>query len=386
MHLKCLILLISIFFITSCHQDAPTYHDYNKTLTEKETIRLQLDNITPIDNTYFTFERLNDTAFIFLTNVVYNSIDVYLRANGAFYKRFKFDREGPESIPQLQDYTVVNEDSFFVFSKFHIVHTRLINWNGTCKNTQPIPLKVAHAHPVINHLSGSGGATYFIENSLFFMTFPLIDAKLPESYNASVKFEYCYDLINDSLILLPLTYPKHYHNKTQNRFVANPYRDKGEDLQFVYSWPKEPYLLQYDGKKQRFYVHDAHDTRISPLFSSNIAYQPESEKELKNTLEHAFYMRILYDKYRKLYYRVALLPIAFDKKRHTSYMANFERPFAIIVLDEAFQAIAFRKFPANLYNHYSLFVGADGLYIAKNNPNRKELHEEILELTVFAVQ
>ncbi len=372
--------------MVSCHQDAGIDYDYNKKLVEKETIRLHLDSITPVDNTYFTFERLDDTAFIFLTNVVYNSIDVYLRANGSFYKRLKFDREGPESIPQLQGYTVVNKDSIFVFGKFHIVHTRLINWNGICKNTQPIPLKVAQAHPVINHLSGSGGATYFVENSLFFMTFPLIEAKLPESYNTSVKFEYCYNLSKDSLTLLPLTYPKHYHNKTQNRFVANPYRDKGEDLQFVYSWPKEPYILQYDGKKQQFFVHNAHDARISPLFSPRIAYQSESEKELKNAIEHAFYMRILYDKYRKLYYRAALLPIAFDKKRHTSYMANFERPFAIIVLDEAFRPVAFSVFPANLYNPYSLFVGADGLYIAKNNPNRKELHEEILELTVFAVQ
>jgi len=382
----CRLLFFTSLCLISCSEDV-VLPEYDKFLVEKETIRLQLDSITPVDNTYFTFETINDTGFLFLINSIYNSIDVYRQDNGQFYKRFKFEKQGPEGIAQLQGYTVVNADSIFVFGKFHIAHTKIIDWQGNFRALQPVSLQTARDYPIINHLSASGGYTYLHNNKLYFTTFTLLDDKNPDNFNSDIKFEYCYDLSKDTLTLMPFTYPEDYWDRTQPRFAANPYRDKGEGEQFVYSWPKEPYLIKWDYDTNKISQHSAHDPRIEPLIPQDMMHRPTPEEEMQVGVEHAFYMRILYDKYRKLYYRIAFLPIEFDKNRHTSYTANFERPFAVLVLHENFQPIALRVFETiNIYNAYSAFVGTDGLYIAKNNPNREDLNEDVLELSIFELQ
>jgi hypothetical protein len=185
---------------------------------------------------------------------------------------------------------------------------------------------------------------------------------------------------------MPFTYPEAYWGKTQPRFAATPYRDKGEDEQFVYSWSKEPYLIKWNYDTNKMSQHSAHDPRIEPLIPQDMMHRATPEEEMRVGVEHAFYMRILYDRYRKLYYRIAFLPIEFDKNRHTSYVANFERPFAVLVLNKDFNPIALKIFEANIFNPYSPFIGPDGLYIAKNNPNRENLNEDVLELSIFELQ
>ncbi len=389
MHLSFKEKLFFLFLLTmpilSCKRD-DLRTEYTSQLLEKESFNIQLDSITPVDNTYFSYESINDSVFLFLTNSIYNSIDIYDRKTGNFYKRFVFKKEGPTGIAQIQGYTVVNEDSIFVFEKFHILNTKLINWKGYFVDIQPISFNAVKHYSVINHLSNAGGITYFDNNNLYFTTFSLLNHRYPDSYNPSIKFEYKYDLIQDSLSVLPFTYPESYWGKTQNQFASNPYRDKGKGLVFIYSWPKEPYLIKYNPATGESSIHQAHDRRINPLIPENMTHRDAPAEEIKIALEHSFYMRIIYDKFRDIYYRIAFLPIQFNKRVHFDYSANYERPFAVLVLNSKLEPIALKIFREKIYNPYSAFVGLEGLYFAKNNPNYKNLNENALEFTIFELR
>jgi hypothetical protein len=89
------------------------------------------------------------------------------------------------------------------------------------------------------------------------------------------------------------------------------------------------------------------------------------------------YAGIWYDKYRKIYYRVAL------QKDDTIKNAWSAQPFSIIVLDNNFKKVGETKFPAKKYHYLGIMVGKEGLYLPLGNANNEEIDEENLVYDIF---
>ena len=65
------------------------------------------------------------------------------------------------------------------------------------------------------------------------------------------------------------------------------------------------------------------------------------------------YHHLMYDKYRKVFYRFALMPDDNIKP----FSNNPHQSFSIIILNKDYEIIGETKFPSNTYAHHLCFVG-----------------------------
>lgn len=91
---------------------------------------------------------------------------------------------------------------------------------------------------------------------------------------------------------------------------------------------------------------------------------------------------LMYDKYRKVFYRFALMPDDNIKP----FSNNPHQSFSIIILNKDYEIIGETKFPGNTYAHHLCFVGKKGLYISENNENNPQFDENKLVFRCFTLQ
>ncbi len=87
-------------------------------------------------------------------------------------------------------------------------------------------------------------------------------------------------------------------------------------------------------------------------------------------------------KYRKVFYRFALMPDDNIKP----FSNNPHQSFSIIILNKDYEIIGETKFPGNTYAHHLCFVDKKGLYISENNENNPQFDENKLVFRCFTLQ
>ena len=105
-----------------------------------------------------------------------------------------------------------------------------------------------------------------------------------------------------------------------------------------------------------------------------------SNIQIQGKLPH--YSHLMYDKYRKVFYRFALMPDDNIKP----FSNNPHQSFSIIILNKDYEIIGETKFPGNTYAHHLCFVGKKGLYISENNENNPQFDENKLVFRCFTLQ
>ena len=148
-----IIFLLFCFWCSSCEGDGSDIHTTHH-FQETGILEINLDSLTSIDATSIIPSYFNDTLNLFITNELNNSVDVYDEASKELKKRFRFEREGPDGISQIRTTVVKNRDSIYVIGKFHIVNSKLINWEGDIINGRPIDFAWSgNKYNIVNHVS-----------------------------------------------------------------------------------------------------------------------------------------------------------------------------------------------------------------------------------------
>ncbi|HAZ26369.1 MAG TPA: hypothetical protein DCY95_18815, partial [Algoriphagus sp.] len=94
------------------------------------------------------------------------------------------------------------------------------------------------------------------------------------------------------------------------------------------------------------------------------------------------YARLLYDKYRDVYYRFFIIQRNLTEEDRST-KDNSKNKFAVLVYDNNFNLIKQVEFPSNKYFHYSSFVAIDGLYIPLTNKDYEGLSDEYVQYDIF---
>ncbi len=92
--------------------------------------------------------------------------------------------------------------------------------------------------------------------------------------------------------------------------------------------------------------------------------------EYANSLGH--YNRLLYNPYKKIYYRIAIHPQ--DKKNIEGGVLRMDAPWSILVLDSSLNILTEKYMPAKTYRYSNVFVCPQGLAVSLNHP--KVMKEE----------
>jgi outer membrane protein assembly factor BamB len=93
------------------------------------------------------------------------------------------------------------------------------------------------------------------------------------------------------------------------------------------------------------------------------------------------YMGILYDKYRHLFYRIAVhkTPISYDGENITDMG---DKVFSIICMDENLRIINETVMPRSEYNCFSMYVCKDGLLIEKLNNSSEKVILQLFKVNI----
>ncbi|MEO4862459.1 DUF4221 family protein, partial [Bacteroides uniformis] len=113
------------------------------------------------------------------------------------------------------------------------------------------------------------------------------------------------------------------------------------------------------------------------VFRSN---EENFQKMVKAQCEHASYGKILYDKYRNVYYRFVYPPCEIDDYTgdYVELLRSGRKNFSIMILDENLNILGETFFPAYIYNSNLSFILEDGLYISLNHIKNPEYSDDIL--------
>jgi hypothetical protein len=140
----------------------------------------------------------------------------------------------------------------------------------------------------------------------------------------------------------------------------------------IYSWQPGSSAMQAHYAGSDSIMH------VDPISFSTGKVKPSMEwydKEMQMFRGQRTYSRILFDKYRNVYYRIvtnAFRNIGQNEK---------STPFSIIILDENFTKIGEQNFDPAEYLECSMFVSPDGLCMLRLSSNEDVLRYDVFKLT-----
>jgi len=154
-------------------------------------------------------------------------------------------------------------------------------------------------------------------------------------------------------------------------------RNDDDQLVSSYSSDHKIHLLDLkDRTKSEFLAKSKFFEKLEPLEN------PGMDTNREYVFTTPSYGAIIFDPYRKIYYRIArhgLSEIADDSE-------FYDQNFSIIILDEDFQILGESFFPGKRYIPHQFFLTEEGLYLSSNNDKNPELREDVLSFKLFEVE
>ncbi len=160
---------------------------------------------------------------------------------------------------------------------------------------------------------------------------------------------------------LPITYPERYY-KIEQGFNTYINRERVGN-KHIYSFAAEPNIFSLDivsGKIDVFAGRSQSDTSENKFISKKTALDADIKLQILATTSQ--YERILFDKYRNLYYRF-FVPQLPEKDANGLYNSFGDKRRVLMVFDQDFNIIGEYLLPPKKFGDYGAFVGKKGLYL-----------------------
>lgn len=152
--------------------------------------------------------------------------------------------------------------------------------------------------------------------------------------------------------------------------------EQNDKQEFIYSFFMDEYVYSTDfkNKPRTFYAGSKYFDEIPSM--NNIRNNEKLQDRQFNT--NYAYKQIIFDKFRKVYYRFVLHPTQRD---NMDYMHG--KPFSIVILDENLKKVGETEvFKEKMY-YTNYFVAPEGLYISLNHSQNPEIDEDKLKFRLF---
>jgi len=396
---KCLLkikrtLIVPLFFgLFGCED---TQNASGGSNLEYETILIKRDSLSIVldDKTSYEFLNVsyfeNDTLEVLLSvNYLINGFNLYDLSSAKLLSQVSIPNDGPFSVRELQGVTIRNLDSIYVFSKVDLRNVSIVDYKSNFKDTfYPHPFEprnnFSRPVPILNHQSNTSTPTMLSHNKLIFSKYEVFDYYMSSNINSDYSGEFYLDLKSLEFSELPITFPRWLQNKSMHLFSMLHTKTLNEDGQLVYAFYGEDSLRVYDMSNNHFDVYLAKYDKDN---KERVFYKgrPNSIQSLEDGLGNYLYTQIIYDKYRKVYYRILERPIKYNPAIHKNSSAYYQKPVSCVILDSDFKKIGEVDFAEDVYRSYGSFVGKNGLYVPRLSTNYKNLDEDRVEYSVYVL-
>lgn len=364
--------------------------EQNSTRTEKESIlsiskqvlTIEIDT-TVINHTKFLsiYKDENENEYLAYANVTNkrNEILLFSLDTKKLVKTIPIEVEGPNGVGYISGFHIYDWNNIYVTSR-RALFIAIVDENG----------KIKHK---INYAKTNNSGRVFLAiidfyNPMLFHNSQILLPILPEGSWADMtqndldKNPICLqiDTIKNEIKYLPFTMPNDYWREGKKDPVFS--RIKSGD-KFVYSFlgDNHLYVTQDHQQYEKYFAGSQFFEKTKPYpkdMSGVMDY-------IKYTCENSYYEHILYDEYRKVYYRFAKLEEPVKKGDNLEKLSSALPLFSVIVINESFRKIGEIKLPRNKFFINNAFVTKEGLYISNNHPLNTEMQDDKLSFTLFTL-
>lgn len=348
---KIFFLYIIIVFIISCNSDYENFID-KKTLVSDKDIIFPLDSLTSYSlTTVSLFKDTDNNKYFCYLNKEQNTLYIHNYETKQLQKKIKYQETGPEKTGALTSFLIVNFDTiFFVNEQRQIilsdttakVKRRFSTLDMDNRNFNIIPdiILTSTNIPLVynsNKLYASGIIVgYSASDYKPIIQLNIKDDKFKQLYHYPLIKEYSK---NEFVLLYP--YYRYYNTYNEDRNII------------AYSFPISDSL--------HITNHNDFDTVVyaASIYVKNI--NPDKKDNTFNNYSKIdasrdSYFNIIYDKYRKVYYRFARLAIDEDVVRKSSMKDLETRRLAVVILDEKFNKIGDVLIDSRNYDPFSCYI------------------------------
>jgi hypothetical protein len=174
-------------------------------------------------------------------------------------------------------------------------------------------------------------------------------------------------------------YPDGFEQSIESWKVS---RCVGFNGEHVYSFAFENAIHIYDGDKNfRASIHNPHQSNSR---SARLTDDMVMDSQLAFLSEMGVYTYLLADPYRRLYYRIFLMPC--DSKNAVGSLKRIsDYPWLIEILDDQFRFSGRVYFPEKRYNPYGILVSRRGILLPPGISSTK-VKEDYLKYDVFTIR
>jgi len=373
-----------LFLIYSCttNKDSENSSQYKKYL--KESISISLDSVSTYQfNWIQVIEDENDRELLINLNKIYNSLDFYDLGNKKLEKRISINDLSLDTRFIAHSFFYHNEDSIFIFPQYNFNGTLLINNVGKKVDEKgkiyDVLEEAQEGQYILNHITSPSNPSLYRDGNIYFSTIQMyVDIYNPLPKDVITNFKW--DLKSDTISPISnIKYPNEYFSKIATSHHSFTLKTiKGDST--IYSFPLSDTI----------YIYNSNNILISkrlygtPDFQGFVELPPGNpfNEQYKFVVSQNSYARLLYDKYRDVYYRFFIIQRNLTEEDRST-KDNSKNKFAVLVYDNNFNLIKQVEFPSNKYFHYSSFVAIDGLYIPLTNKDYEGLSDEYVQYDIF---
>jgi len=373
-------LVLTLFW--GCKQEVEKPHLPDFSCTKNRSINLQEELVTLKSDGKGTsgvpMNRVvqeSNQNYLIEFNPSMHSLDYYSLKNLKLSKRVLFQKEGPNALPIPMDFCWHNQDSIFFLGEGGVFS--MMNDQGILKRRIILSTQLPNGMEVGDYYAEPTmglRVDYIAKIKSIQLYIVMLDGN-PE-YNKSLPFIANYSLPKNKITHMYGIFPEAYLKGQHFSLFDDPSKIVVQNKTIVSFGPD-----------RGMYVYDAISGNLekavcaaSENFSSTKGL-PHGVAEYQDLINfetsEPWYLKVIYDPYRKRYYR-------FAKQRQELKDADgkmnprFFGKWSIIVLDQDYKCLGEVQLPAKKYAILSSFVAPQGLMILnlnQTNENEKTFYQ-----------
>ena len=239
--------------------------------------------------------------------------------------------------------------------------------------------KIKEGQQLIPFMPSDKSQMVFIGNDLYIPQ--TVNLRLGDKAIEKSPIKVVLDTIENTVEALPMRFPPLINYKgfgTVGAFGAE-YSCCYDGNRFIYS---------FNADEDLYLTNSAHgqieEKKVKSKYLDNVTVfrfaEEDFQRMVKAQCEHASYGKIVYDKYRDVYYRFAFPPCdASDYSGdYVELLRSGRKSFSILILDNQLNVVGETSFPAYTYNPNLSFILEDGLYVSLNHIKNPDYSDDIL--------
>lgn len=301
----------------------------------------------------------------------------YKITSGELVKKVCFEKEGANGIGgSLDSYSILDFNHIYIPAQNGLIY-------------------VSDTSAVINQridyskTDEGSHLTYFNIQSFIYNPLYFVEGKLyiPQPPNPSLEGEFLskspvsavIDTANHSIKALPLNYlptvsAKDVMYSMGGLAVSRCY--DGENFLYSFYESDTVYKASADHKIiEKYSLKSKYIDKVEVTVNRDW----DLDRRIKQLCEQSAYGNLIYDKYRKVYYRFVYPKTELeDRENYMNILHSGKKSLAIMIIDEKMNVIGETRLPDYTYNPNIFFIRKDGLYLSVSHIKRLDYDDNML--------